>query len=99
MGKSKKGSLSIARVGADGRLTIPAEYRRALSLSRDAAVALVQVGETLVIAPCDDTFSALTQRLEARMHAAGSDVEDLVAATTEARAQIVREEFGVGDDE
>lgn len=64
----------------------------------EAAVALVQVGGALVIAPYDETFSAVTQRLEARLHAAGSDVEELITAAAEARAQIVREEFDVGEE-
>jgi bifunctional DNA-binding transcriptional regulator/antitoxin component of YhaV-PrlF toxin-antitoxin module len=93
MNKRKPGPRSITRVDAGGCLTIPAEYRRALSLSGDAAVALIPLGDALVIAPCDDAFCAVIQRLEARMHAVGVDVEELIAEAAEARAQIVREEF------
>jgi AbrB family looped-hinge helix DNA binding protein len=99
MGKTKQSRLSIARVGANGRLTIPAEYRRALALSEAGAVALVQVGDALVIAPYDETFREVTQRLEERMHAAGSDVEELIAAAAEARKQIAGEDFDLGGDE
>jgi bifunctional DNA-binding transcriptional regulator/antitoxin component of YhaV-PrlF toxin-antitoxin module len=51
MNKRKPGPRSITRVDAGGCLTIPAEYRRALSLSGDAAVALIPLGDALVIAP------------------------------------------------
>jgi predicted HTH domain antitoxin len=43
---------------------------------------------------CDEAFTAITQRLETQMQNAGGDVEDLIAAAAEARAEIVREEFG-----
>jgi bifunctional DNA-binding transcriptional regulator/antitoxin component of YhaV-PrlF toxin-antitoxin module len=94
MGKAEQGIFTITRVGANGRLTIPKAYRGALAGSADATVAFVQVGGALVIAPYDDALAAVTQRLETRMKKAGSDVEDLIDAAAEARAEITREEFG-----
>src|SRR5437588_9119061 len=94
MGNPERKVLSVTRLGAKGQLTIPAEYRRAHGLTGDAAVVLIQVGDALVIAPCDEALTAVTQRLEARMHEAGSSVVDLIAAAAEARAEIFREEFG-----
>jgi bifunctional DNA-binding transcriptional regulator/antitoxin component of YhaV-PrlF toxin-antitoxin module len=94
MGKTGQGIFSITRLGANGRLTIPMEYRRALTGSADTTVVLVQVGDALVIAPWDDALAAVAERLEKQMQHAGSDVEDLIAAAGEARAEIVREEFG-----
>jgi bifunctional DNA-binding transcriptional regulator/antitoxin component of YhaV-PrlF toxin-antitoxin module len=94
MAKTGQGIFSITRLGANGRLTIPKEYRHVLSVSPDTAVVLVQVGDALVIAPCDEALAAVSQRLEAQMQKAGSDVEDLIDAAAEARADIVREEFG-----
>jgi bifunctional DNA-binding transcriptional regulator/antitoxin component of YhaV-PrlF toxin-antitoxin module len=99
MRKTKRGSLAITRLGTRGQLTIPAEYRQALALSSDAAVALVQVGDALVVAPYDEALAGVTQRLEAQMQQAGSDVEDLIAAAAEARAAIAREEFGAAAEE
>jgi AbrB family looped-hinge helix DNA binding protein len=99
MGKTERRIVSITRLGAKGQLTIPAEYRRALALSGDAAMVIVQVGDALVIVPQDEALETVTQRLEARMQSAGSDVEDLMAAAAEARAEIVREEFGVTAEE
>jgi bifunctional DNA-binding transcriptional regulator/antitoxin component of YhaV-PrlF toxin-antitoxin module len=99
MENTKQGVLSIARLGANGRLTIPVEYRRALDLSGDAPLMLIQVGDALVITPCDEAFSAVSQRLEARMHQAGSNVSDLTAAAAAARAEIAREEFGADQEE
>lgn len=94
MAKTQQGSVSIARIRAKGRLTIPAAYRRALALSEDAALVLVPVGDALVLAPWDEPLAAVTERLEAQLHRAGGTVEELTAAAAEARAEIVREEFG-----
>lgn len=99
MRKTKRSSLAITRLGSKGQLTIPAEYRQALALSSNAALVLVQVGDALVVAPHDEALATLTQRLEDQMHRAGSNVEELVAAAAEARAAIVREEFGADVEE
>jgi bifunctional DNA-binding transcriptional regulator/antitoxin component of YhaV-PrlF toxin-antitoxin module len=99
MAKANQRIFSLTRLGAKGQLTIPVEYRRALALSEDAALVLVPVGDALLVAPFDEPLATVTQRLEARMHDAGSNVEDLIAAAAEARVEIVREEFGVAADE
>jgi hypothetical protein len=39
-------------------------------------------------------LTAVTSRLEAHRHSAGVTVDDLIDAAAEARADIVREEFG-----
>lgn len=94
MATTKRKPFSVTRLNARGQLTLPAEYRRSLAPSGDASVVLIPLGEGLVIAPCDAAFDEVTRRLEARMHAAGSDVADLLAAAADARAALVREEFG-----
>jgi bifunctional DNA-binding transcriptional regulator/antitoxin component of YhaV-PrlF toxin-antitoxin module len=99
MRKTKRSSLAITQLGARGQLTIPAEYRQALALSSKAALVLVPVGDALVVAPHNESFAAVTQRLETQMQQAGSDVEVLIAAAAEARAEIVREEFGAAAEE
>jgi AbrB family looped-hinge helix DNA binding protein len=99
MRKTKQGSLAITRLGSRGQLTIPAEYRQALALSSNTAVVLIQVGDALVVVPHDEPLAAVTQRLEAQMLQAGSDVDDLIAAAAEVRAAIAREEFGATAEE
>jgi bifunctional DNA-binding transcriptional regulator/antitoxin component of YhaV-PrlF toxin-antitoxin module len=98
MAKTKPKSVALTRLGAKGQLTLPTQYRRALSLSEDAAIVLVRVGDTLVIAPQDEAWDAVTRRLEAQMQRAGSSVEELIAAAGEARAEIAREQFDVSAD-
>src|SRR5438270_10639454 len=99
MRKVKRGSLAITRLGPKGQLTIPAEYRHSLALSPDTALVLVQVGDALVVIPNDQALATVTQRLEATLQSAGGDVDGLIAAAAEARAAIVREEFGIPAEE
>jgi hypothetical protein len=61
-----------------------------LALSPDAALVLVQVGDALVVVPHEEALAAVTQRLEAVMQSAGSDVEGLIAAAAEARGDRAR---------
>ena len=93
MTKSETKALAIERLSDEGQLTIPQEYRDALSLTGDSSLIVVRVGDALVLTPADDALTAVTERLEARVRAAGSDVDDLLRAAAEARAAMVREEF------
>lgn len=91
---SNENVIAIARLSEKGQLTIPAEYRRAHDLSKDSALVLVEIGDALVLVPHDEALSAVTDRLQAALRGAGVSVEDLIAAATEARAEIVQAEFG-----
>jgi bifunctional DNA-binding transcriptional regulator/antitoxin component of YhaV-PrlF toxin-antitoxin module len=91
---TNKKQLSLARLSEKGQLTIPAEYRRAHRLERDSALVLVEIGDALVLVPHDEALATVTARLEAALKGAGGSADDLLAAAEEARAEIVREEFG-----
>ena len=88
--------LSIVRLSEKGQLTIPAEYRREHDLERDSTLAVIQLGEALILAPIDEMLTKITERMEAAMRGAGVTVEELMEETLAARAEIVREEFGEG---
>lgn len=97
MSRTDKRILSVVGLGDAGQLTIPAEFRQALALTGGSTLALMRVGDALVLAPYDNELMAVTERLEAAMDAAPSDVDDLIRAAADARAEIVREEFGEED--
>ena len=91
--------LALARLSEKGQLTIPAEYRRAHQLERDSALVLVEIGDALVLVPHDEALATVTAHLEAALKGAGVSTEDLISAAEEARAEIVREEFGETDED
>jgi bifunctional DNA-binding transcriptional regulator/antitoxin component of YhaV-PrlF toxin-antitoxin module len=94
MATSESKVIAIVKLSEKGQLTIPADYRRAHDLGRDSTLLILEMGDALVIVPHDEALSAVTARLEAAMRGSGETVESLIAAANEARAEIVREEFG-----
>jgi bifunctional DNA-binding transcriptional regulator/antitoxin component of YhaV-PrlF toxin-antitoxin module len=86
--------IAITRLSEKGQLTIPADYRRAHDLGRDSTIVLLEMGDALVIVPHDEVLAGVTSRLIAAMRGSGETVESLIAAADDARAEIVREEFG-----
>jgi bifunctional DNA-binding transcriptional regulator/antitoxin component of YhaV-PrlF toxin-antitoxin module len=93
MSEVQKSTFTLARLGANGEIVLPKPYRDSERLTAGASLALVQVGDALLLAPIDDQFQSLTGRLEAAMDASGTSVEELIAAAAEARKEIVQEEF------
>ncbi len=89
-------AFAITQLSSAGELTLPESYQAVLP--RGVTLMVVQVGDALVITPHDKAFAEVTGRLEAALRESGSDVEDLIKAAEEARAEIVREEFGDLDE-
>lgn len=88
--------ISIARLSEKGQLTIPAEYRREYDLERDSTLAMIQMGDALILVPIDEILTEITERMEAAMRGAGVTVEELMEETLAVRSEITREEFGEG---
>ncbi|MEW6210690.1 MAG: hypothetical protein AB1631_20160 [Acidobacteriota bacterium] len=86
--------LTLTRLTEEGSVFIPDEYRRALSLTLDSPLVLLQVGDVLLLAPVDEELASVSSRLEARMNDAGIKVEDLIAEANAAREEITDREFG-----
>jgi bifunctional DNA-binding transcriptional regulator/antitoxin component of YhaV-PrlF toxin-antitoxin module len=86
--------LSIARLNEKGEFTIPAEYRREHGLDRDSTIAIIQMGDALILTPIDKMLAEITERMEAAIRVAGVTVAELMEETFVARAEIAREEFG-----
>jgi bifunctional DNA-binding transcriptional regulator/antitoxin component of YhaV-PrlF toxin-antitoxin module len=92
--ETEKKNFSVERLGEQGQITVPDEYRRALSLTKGSTLAVIQVGNALVLAPCGDEFEQVAGRLEASLRDSGVTLEELLEATQQARVEIVRKEFG-----
>jgi hypothetical protein len=59
-----------------------AEYRREHDLERDSTLAVIQLGEALILAPIDEMLTEITDRMEAAMRGAGVTVEELMEETS-----------------
>ena len=93
MSEAHSSAFTVARLGAAGEIVLPEHYRDSEGLAPGASLAVVQVGDALLLVPVDDEFESLTGRLESAMQASGTNIEELIAAATEARREIVRREF------
>lgn len=99
MAHTEKNALEITTLGNDGEITLPSSYRDSEHLAPGAVVALVKVGDALVLAPVDNEFASVVGRLESRLHEAGASIEEIIAAAAVARSEIVLEEFGAKDND
>ena len=86
--------LCIVRLNEKGELTIPEKYRREHNLERDSTIAIIQMGDALILTPIDKMLAEITERMEAAIRVAGVTVAELMEGTLVARAEIAREEFG-----
>ncbi len=86
--------LTVAHVNEHGQMTLPEEYLRNHSPTPDSAFLLVQVGDSLVLMPEETALNELSELVQEAMVRHGVSINDLIAATMAARAEIVRREFG-----
>ena len=56
--------IEAKRLGDNGRIAVPAKYRKQHNLSKGSEVLLVQLGETLMVVPFDATLDRLCDRIQ-----------------------------------
>jgi bifunctional DNA-binding transcriptional regulator/antitoxin component of YhaV-PrlF toxin-antitoxin module len=56
--------IEAIRLGKNGRIAVPATYRKLHKLSKGSEVLLVQLGETLMVVPFDVNFNRLCERIQ-----------------------------------
>lgn len=91
-------SVAILSVGQNGRITIPAEFRKEHSLVHGGKVAAFQLGRTLVIAPHERTVESVLARFQKAAEAAGVTPTEVSLQALQERAAIVEQRYGVGSD-
>ncbi len=87
-------TIEIVKLGQNGQITVPVDFRKGHALTKGAKLTTVQLGDALVLVPQDDIFESICDRMIAAMKAAGLTVEDMKAGVLEERAKIVRERYG-----
>ncbi len=87
--------MSIVRVRERGQLTIPASFRRQLHLEDDAAVSMILIGQTVVIAPFEAQGEKLAKKFEREMKKKAMSFEDLLKGLKETRRENSRQRYGI----
>jgi len=80
--------LANTRIGEKGQLTIPKPYRDELGLDPGAPVAVVRVGDGLMLIPEHNRFRLLCESISSLVESRQLTPIDLLASLPEARRRI-----------
>jgi len=83
--------LATTRLGEKGQLTIPKEYRQSLDLDPGSPIAVVQVGNALLLIPEQARFRDLCDRVARAFSSRGMTADDVVSTLPEARERVYAE--------
>ena len=82
-----------------GQITIPAEIRRKLGLKKGDLVAFVETEAGVLITPREVIATDALNRIGKALSDKGIALEDLIDAGREIRGQLVKERYGLSDDQ
>ncbi len=85
--------LATTRLGEKGQMTVPKEYREALKLQTGAPVAVLRVGDGLILMPEQTRFQKLCDSLAAALEGAGISETHLQSTLAEARRRVVTRRY------
>ncbi len=80
--------LATTRLGEKGQLTVPKEYRRSLALDAGAPIAVVQIGNALLLIPEQARFRELCDRVARAFSGHGVEAADVLATLPKARETV-----------
>jgi AbrB family looped-hinge helix DNA binding protein len=83
----------------DGQVTLPEELRREYGLRRGDAVIFERTDKGWLIRPDEGDPMRLLDELGAILTARGITLDELIASGREMRDEIVRERYGVRDED
>ena len=80
--------VANSRIGEKGQLTIPKQYRDELGLSTGAPVAVLRVGEALILVPEQDRFRTLCESITSVFERRQVSPTDLLDTLPAARKRV-----------
>lgn len=86
--------LGSTTIGEKGQLTVPKQFRDDLKLKPGAPVAILRVGNGLILVPEQERFERLCARVSEALSAAGVTVESALESLPEIRRQIYENRYG-----
>lgn len=91
--------LTTAKIGEKGQLTVPKQFRDDLDLKNGAPLAVLRMGDGLILLPEQRRFDLLCERIGSALAAAGAAPEALLASLPEARQRIFERHYGKASPE
>lgn len=102
VGKYDQGAILMAvlkavRVQEKGQVTIPAEIRRRLGLTKGDLVTFQETKEGIVIKPAEVIVSEALEEIGRALKERGIELEELIERGREIRGKIIAREYGLTD--
>jgi AbrB family looped-hinge helix DNA binding protein len=86
--------LTTTKIGEKGQLTIPIEFRDDLGLETGAPLAVLRLGNGLILFPENRRFEELCQRVGAAFGAADVTENELLSGLPDARERVYAMRYG-----
>src|SRR5438874_320455 len=80
--------VAHTRIGEKGQLTIPKEYRDDLGLNTGAPMAVLRIGDGLMLIPEQNRFRMLCDSISSALKRQGVGADDLVETLPAARERV-----------
>jgi AbrB family looped-hinge helix DNA binding protein len=85
--------LAAARLGEKGQVTVPKEFREALALGTGSVLAVLRMGNALLLIPEEPRFRKLCDRISSAFVRHGKTAEDLLATLPEMRRKVYERRY------
>jgi AbrB family looped-hinge helix DNA binding protein len=86
--------LTTTKIGEKGQLTVPKQFREDLGLETGAPVAVLRMGDGLILLPEQKRFEELCDQVSSTLTAAGLTPEALLATLPAARKRVYERHYG-----
>ena len=86
--------LTTTKIGEKGQLTVPKGFREEMGLGNGAPVAVLRLGDGLILLPEQKRFEQYCERISAALTSAGVTEEAFLATLPEARKQVYESHYG-----
>jgi AbrB family looped-hinge helix DNA binding protein len=86
--------LTTTKIGEKGQLTVPKQFREDLGLGAGAPLAVLRLGDGLILLPELQRFAQLCEQVGARLTRAGLTPDDLLTTLPEARNRVYKRSYG-----
>jgi AbrB family looped-hinge helix DNA binding protein len=86
--------VGTTKIGEKGQLTVPKQFREDLDLGAGAPVAVLRVGNGLILLPEHQRFERLCERITSVLTNSGVNSQELLATLPEARKRVFARHYG-----
>jgi len=86
--------LNTTKIGEEGQLTVPKQFREELGLEAGAPFAVLRLGDGLILLPEQRRFDALCERISSALAAAGVTSPAVMETLPETRAGLFERRYG-----